>query len=113
MRRLRVRQTMGPISLRALRVAAYVVIPGRKYNAIRGSVRLLVAGLAVALRARNPGRGAKRGASEQRYRAMPGDVQRLKLPVEPRPATLRYDKVLYGMQEVRGSNPLSSTAFFE
>jgi hypothetical protein len=42
---------------------------------------------------------------------MPGDVQRLKLLVEPYPATLRYDKFLYGMQKVRGSNPLSSTIF--
>ena len=56
-----------------------------------------------------PGWGAKRGASERRYQAMPGAVQRLKLLVEPHPATLRDDKVLYGMQEVRGSNPLSST----
>jgi hypothetical protein len=40
---------------------------------------------------------------------MPGDVQRLKRLVEPHPATLRDDKDLYGMQEVRGSNPLSST----
>ena len=40
---------------------------------------------------------------------MPGDVQRLKLLVGPYPATLRYGKFLYGMQKVRGSNPLSST----
>jgi len=58
-----------------------------------------------------PARGAKRGASEQRYQAMPGDVQRLKLLVEPHPATLRNNKDLYGMQKVRGSNPLSSTIF--
>jgi len=42
---------------------------------------------------------------------MPGDVQRLTLLAEPHTATLRDDKVLYGMQEVRGSNPLSSTLF--
>jgi hypothetical protein len=69
-------------------------------------------GLAVARRARNPGRGARREASEQPYQAMPGDVQRLKLLAEPHPATLRYDKFLYGMQKVRGSNPLSSTAWY-
>src|ERR1035437_9652969 len=56
-------------------------------------------------------RGARRGASERRYRATAGDVQRLKRLVEPHPAALRNDKVLYGMQEVRGSNPLSSTHF--
>src|ERR1700730_13582554 len=58
-----------------------------------------------------PSRGAKRGAREGRYQATPGDVQRLKLLAEPHPATLRYGKDLYGMQEVRGSNPLSSTLF--
>jgi hypothetical protein len=42
---------------------------------------------------------------------MSGDVRRLKLLVGPYPATLRYDKFLYGMQKVRGSNPLSSTIF--
>src|ERR1035441_2302955 len=56
-------------------------------------------------------RGARRGARERRYRATAGDVQRLKRLVEPHPAALRNDKVLYGMQEVRGSNPLSSTHF--
>ena len=40
---------------------------------------------------------------------MPGDVQRLTLLAEPHPATLRDDKDLYGMQEVRCSNPLSFT----
>ena len=40
---------------------------------------------------------------------MAGDPQRLKLLVGPHPATLRNDKDLYGMQKVRGSNPLSST----
>jgi hypothetical protein len=53
--------------------------------------------------------GARRGASERRYQAATGDVQRLKLLVEPHPATSRNNKYLYGMQEVRGSNPLSST----
>jgi hypothetical protein len=54
-------------------------------------------------------RGAKRGASERRCWATAGNVQRSKLLVEPHPATLRNDKDLYGMQKVRGSNPLSST----
>ena len=53
--------------------------------------------------------GSKTGASERRYRAMASDIQRSKLLVEPHPATLRNSKDLYGMQEVRGSNPLSST----
>jgi hypothetical protein len=44
---------------------------------------------------------------------MPGDVQRLTLLAEPHTATLRDDKDLSGMQKVRGSNPLSSTRFFE
>jgi hypothetical protein len=48
---------------------------------------------------------ASRGASERRYEAMTGDVQRLKLLAEPHTATLRNDKDSYGMQEVRGSNP--------
>ena len=54
-------------------------------------------------------RGAKRGANEWRYQAAAGNVQRLKLLAGPHPATLRNDKDLYGMQKVRGSNPLSST----
>jgi hypothetical protein len=54
---------------------------------------------------KKPGRGAKRGASEQRYQATAGDMQRLKLLVEPHPAPSRDDKDLYGMQEARGSNP--------
>ena len=56
-------------------------------------------------------RGAKRGASERRYQATVGNAQPLKLLVEPHPATLRNDKDLYGMQKVRGSNPLISTIF--
>jgi hypothetical protein len=43
---------------------------------------------------------------------MPGDAQRLTLLAEPHPAAMRDGKDLYGMQEVRGSNPLSSTTFF-
>jgi hypothetical protein len=59
----------------------------------------------------SPSQGSKWGASERRYRAMASDVWRLKLLVEPHPATSRNSKDLYGMQEVRGSNPLSSTHF--
>ena len=58
-----------------------------------------------------PGWGAKRGASERRYQAMPGEVQRLKLLAGPHPAMFSHKRNLYGMQEVRGSNPLSSTHF--
>jgi hypothetical protein len=42
---------------------------------------------------------------------MSGDAQRLTLLAEPHPATLRDGKDLNGMQEVRGSNPLSSTVY--
>jgi hypothetical protein len=52
--------------------------------------------------------GSKWGANGPRERATPGNVRRLKLLVEPHAATLRNDKNSYGMQEVRGSNPLSS-----
>jgi hypothetical protein len=54
-------------------------------------------------------RGARRGASEQRFRVTAAHVQRLKCLVEPHPATSRNNKYLNGMQEVWGSNPLSST----
>jgi hypothetical protein len=53
--------------------------------------------------------GRKRGASERRHQAKPSGVQLLKLLVESHTAISRDDKFLYGMQEVRGSNPLSST----
>ena len=82
---------------------------GRKGNATKNSLPRDYNRAHKSAARHKPGRGARRGASEQRYRAMPGDVQRLRLLVEPRPATLRNDKDLYGMQEVRGSNPLSST----
>jgi hypothetical protein len=60
---------------------------------------------AQSLAAHGESMGSKRGASERRYQAMPGDVQRLTLLAEPHTATLRDGKDLYGMQEVRGSNP--------
>jgi hypothetical protein len=53
--------------------------------------------------------GAREGASERRYRAVTGDVERVRLLVEPHPATSGYWLDLYGMQEVWGSNPHSST----
>jgi len=56
-------------------------------------------------------RGARGGASERRHRAVTGDVERLRLLVEPHPATSGYWLDLYGMQEVWGSNPHSSTSF--
>ena len=43
-----------------------------------------------------PGWGAKRGASERRYQAMPGDVQRLKLLAGPHPAMFSHKRNLYG-----------------
>jgi integrase len=45
----------------------------------------------------------------RQYRAMTGDVQRLKLLVEPLLATSSHALELQGMQEVRGSNPRGST----
>ncbi len=49
-----------------------------------------------------------RGAAETR-----GDVERLRLLVEPHPTTSGYwlDLYLYGMQRVRSSNLRSSTSF--
>jgi len=41
--------------------------------------------------------------------AAPGDVKRMKLLAGPHVATFGYRLVSYGMQEVRGSNPRSST----
>src|ERR1039457_4945333 len=65
--------------------------------------------LAVRARRARTARGARRGASERRYQATGSDIGRLKLLVEPHPAILCLKRNLYGMQEVRGSNPLSST----
>lgn len=45
---------MKHIGLRELRVAHYIDMPGRECNTARDSMRTLVAGLAVAPRARNP-----------------------------------------------------------
>jgi hypothetical protein len=53
--------------------------------------------------------GARRGASERQYRAITGDVERLRLLAGPLPATSGDWQDLYGMQEVWGSNPHSST----
>ena len=52
---------------------------------------------------------AFRGASDRRSRAAKGYVQPEKLLVEPRQATCNHWLDLHGMQEVRGSNSLSST----
>ena len=84
-------------------------LPGPKGNAIGVSVQSPVAGLVDGAAPRKPGRGARRGASERRCRATSSDMQRLKLLVEPLPATPSHGSGLYGMQKVRGSNPLSST----
>jgi hypothetical protein len=53
--------------------------------------------------------GSRRGASDRRRWAVPGDVWRMKLLVRRHVATFGYRLVSYGMQEVRGSNPRSST----
>jgi hypothetical protein len=53
--------------------------------------------------------GSKRGASGRRQRAVLGDVRRMKVLVRRHMATVGYRLVSYGMQEVRGSNPRSST----
>ena len=55
--------------------------------------------------------GSKRGANDGRCRAAPGDVRRMKLLVRRHVATVGYRLGSYGMQEVRGSNPRSSTRF--
>ena len=83
--------------------------PGRKGNTIGVPVQSPAARLVGGAAAKKPGRGARRGASERRYQATSSDMQRLTLLAGPHPATLRDDKDLYGMQKVRGSNPLSST----
>jgi hypothetical protein len=54
--------------------------------------------------------GSKRGASDRRWWAVPGDVRRMKLLVRRHVATVGYWLGSYGMQEVRGSNPRSSTS---
>ncbi len=76
--------------------------PGRKSNAIGISVQSPVARLAGGAAPKKPGRGARRGASERRLWDTSGDMQRLKLLVEPLPATSSHGSGLYGMQEVRG-----------
>ena len=49
------------------------------------------------------------GASGWRYQAITSGMERLKLLVEPLAAASSDWLDLHGMQEVRGSNPLSST----
>jgi hypothetical protein len=46
--------------------------------------------------------GARRGANKRQYRAITGDVERLKLLAGPHPATSGYGLDLHGMQEVWG-----------
>jgi len=53
--------------------------------------------------------GSKSGASDARLGATPDDVRRMKLLVRRHVATIGYGLVSYGIQEVRGSNPRSST----
>ncbi len=57
--------------------------------------------------------GSKRGASDRRSWAAQGDVRRMKLLVRRHVATVGYRLDSYGMQEVRGSNPRSSTSQFK
>ena len=54
--------------------------------------------------------GSKRGASNRRLRAARSYVQPAKLLVEPCQATCNHWLDLHGMQEARGSSPLSSTS---
>ena len=86
---------------------------GQAGRAMRSGFRfgLLWRGLPAALRLRNPLGEQDGGASGRRYGATSSDMQRLKLLVEPLPATSSHGSGLYGMQEVRGSNPLSSAIF--
>src|SRR5690242_5484304 len=55
--------------------------------------------------------GSKTGASDRRQRAVKSYVQPAKLLVELPLATCSHQLDLYGMQEARGSSPLSSTSF--
>jgi hypothetical protein len=77
-----------------------VGMPGRKGNATGNSVQSPVTGLSAAQRARKLGRGARRGASERRSRAITSDIERLKLLVERHPATSGDGPNLYGMQGI-------------
>src|SRR5260370_374429 len=77
-----------------------VGMPGRKGNATGNSVQSPVTGLSAAQRARKLGRGARRGASERRSRAITSDIERLKLLVERHPATSGDGPNLYGMQAI-------------
>ena len=54
--------------------------------------------------------GSKRGASDGRCRAAAGDVRRMNWLVRLHVATVSYRLNSYGMQEVWGSNPHSSTS---
>ena len=69
--------------------------PGRKGNTIGVSVQSPVARLVGGAAPKKPGRGARRGASDQRSRATSSDIRRSKLLAEPHPATLRADKRIY------------------
>lgn len=58
--------------------------------------------------------GARQGVGGRRYRAITGDVGRLKLLVELLPTTFCHWLELYGIQEARGvRGPLGSTQFSE
>ena len=85
--------------------------PGRKAMRLEFRFSLLWRGLPAAQCPGNQVGGARRGASERRYQATSSDMLRLKLLVEPHSATSSHSSGLYGMQEVRGSNLLSSTIF--
>jgi hypothetical protein len=57
--------------------------------------------------------GEQEGASDRRWWAPLGDVWRMKRLVRPHVATVGHRLGSYGMQEVRGSNPRSSTSQFK
>ncbi len=77
--------------------------PGAGRCGADGIVALSESSSALVLR-------SKRGASDGRWRAAASDVRRMKRLVRQNVATVSYRLNSSGMQEVRGSNPRSSTS---
>jgi hypothetical protein len=92
----------GTVALYARRYRSCQLASSNKIGSIINSIALQIR--AVGMRRTHEGRpGSKTGSKRGAISATAGDVQRLKLLVEPHPGTSRNGKNLYGMQEVRGS----------